>query len=457
MRKIENFFKLKEHNTTFSTEVLAGVTTFFTMAYVLFVHPQMLAETGLPRNGVYIATILSAVIGTLMMGLYANIPYAQAPGMGLNAFFTYTVVIIGGFTPYEALAMVFVCGVINMIITVTSIRKQLVKAIPETLQQAIGAGIGLFIAYIGLLNVGFINFSAGVPSLTNFQDPNVLLAIIGIAITLILMLKKVKGAILISIIVTTIIGIPMGIVDISSIGSGADSYGTVFADFKSIFGVALGKEGIVSLFTNHDIFKVIPIIFAFSLTDTFDTIGTFIGTGRRSGIFTDEDEKAMETGSGLNSKMERGLFADMVATTAGSILGTSNVTTFVESSAGIGVGGRTGLTSVVTAILFLLSIVAAPVIGLIPSAATAPALIVVGILMAGSFADIEWTNFEDAIPAFFTVLMTVLTYSISNGLAFGFISYILVKVTTGKAKEVHPIVYGSTLLFVINFVIVALG
>ncbi len=450
--KISSFFKLEENKTKISTEVLAGFTTYFAMAYILIVNPQILSEAGLPANGVYIATIAAAFVGTIVMGLFANVPYAQAPGMGLNAFFTYTVVMRYGYTPYEALALVFICGVINILITVTSVRKHIVKAIPETLQQAIGAGIGLFIAYIGFLNINFINFGAGVPELSGFSDPSVQLAMIGLVIMLVLMIKKVKGAMLIGIIATTLIGIPMGVVDVSTVNF-VGGYSEVFSDFGSIFGKALGAEGLGSLFTNHGFLQVFPIIFAFSLTDTFDTIGTFIGTGRRTGIFTKEDEKALETGKGFSSKMDRAMFADAIATSIGAIFGTSNTTTFVESSAGIEAGGRTGLTSVVTALLFVASILIAPIVQLVPAAATAPALIVVGILMSASFADIEWTNFNVAVPAFITVVMTVLSYSISNGLAFGFIAYILVKVAEGKYKEVHPIVYVSTLLFIINFAV----
>ena len=452
---MEKFFKLKDNNTTVGTEVLAGITTFFTMAYILFVNPQILSEAGLPINGVYIATILAAITGTMVMGLFANVPYAQAPGMGLNAFFTYTVVIIGGFTPYEALALVFVCGVINILITVTRIRKHIIKAIPETLQQAIGAGIGLFIAYIGLLNINFVNFGAGVPALSNFSDPNILLALIGLVLILVLMLRKVKGAMLIGIVLTTLIGIPMGVVNLGGAAQTV-SFGEIFTEFGSIFGKALGNEGIVSLFTNHSLMTVFPIVFAFSLTDTFDTIGTFIGTGRRSGIFTAEDERALEEGKGFSSKMDKAMFADAIATSVGAILGTSNTTTFVESSAGIEAGGRTGLTSVVTAICFGLSIFLAPVVSLIPAAATAPALIVVGILMSASFGDVQWSDFETAVPAFFTVVMTVLTYSISNGLAFGFMAYIIVEVAKGRARKVHPIVYISTALFMMNFILEAL-
>lgn len=450
---MEKFFKLKENGTTVSTEVLAGFTTFFAMAYILFVNPQMLAQTSLPEQGVYIATILAAVVGTMVMGLFANVPYAQAPGMGLNAFFTYTVVMKYGYTPYEALALVFICGLINILITVTKIRKHIIKAIPLTLQHAIGAGIGLFIAYIGLLNVNLIDFTSGVPALASFQDPMIQLTLIGLVLMLVLVLMKVKGAILIGIVGTTVIGIIMGVVSLDGVGISVSGYSSVFADFGSIFGKAVGPEGIGSLFSNHSMIEIFPIVFAFSLTDTFDTIGTFIGTGRRSGVFTEEDERSLEDGKGFSSKMDKAMFSDAIATSVGAIFGTSNTTTFVESSAGIGAGGRTGLTSVVVAILFLSSILFAPIVGLIPAAATAPALIIVGILMSGSFSDIDWTDFEVAVPAFFTVVFTVLTYSISNGLAFGFIAYVLVKLCTKQIKEVHPIVYVSCILFIVNFIV----
>lgn len=448
---MEKFFKLKENGTTVSTEILAGFTTFFAMAYILFVNPQMLAKATLPEQGVYIATILAAVVGTTVMGLFANVPYAQAPGMGLNAFFTFVVVDKYGYSPYEALALVFICGLINILITVTKIRKYIIKAIPLSLQHAIGAGIGLFIAYIGMLNVNLISFAGGVPELASFTDPAVLLTLIGIVLMLVLMLLKVKGAILIGIVATTLIGIPMGVVSLEGVSISLSGYESVFADFGSIFGKAISPEGIGSLFANHSLLEIFPIVFAFSLTDTFDTIGTFIGTGRRTGIFTEKDEEALENGKGFSSKMDKAMFSDAIATSVGAIFGTSNTTTFVESSAGIEAGGRTGLTSIVVSCLFLLSIVLAPIVGLIPSSATAPALIIVGILMSGSFKDIDWTNFEVAIPAFFTVAFTVLSYNISNGLAFGFITYTLVKVVTGKYKEVHAIVYVCSALFLIYF------
>ena len=454
---MEKFFGLKKNNTTVMTEVLAGLTTFFTMAYILFVNPDILSQAGIPWNAVFLATILATVVSTLVMGLFANVPYALAPGMGLNAFFTYTVVMTLGFTWQEGLAMVFVCGVFNIFITVTRIRKEIIKAIPESLQHAIGGGIGVFIAYIGMLNVGLIHTSdVPVPTLSSMNNANVLLALIGIAIIFMLLLKKVKGAILIGIIVTTIIGIPMGVVNLASAQINPGAFSAMVVDFKSVFGQCF--VGLQTLFSDPSRYlKIFMTIFAFSLTDTFDTIGTFIGTGRKTGVFSDADMKSLEDGKGFNSKMDKALFADDIGTSIGAFFGTSNTTTYVESSAGIEAGGRTGLTAVVVAICFLLSAFLAPIAGLVPAAATAPALIVVGIMMMSSFADVAWGNFEEAIPAFFASVFMGLSYSISYGIAFGFIMFTLVKFINGKGKEVHPIVIGTSVLFIINFIYTAIS
>lgn len=455
MPHLDKFFKLTENKTTFGKEMLAGATTFFAMVYIIFVNPSILGETGMPMGAVFLATIFATVIGTMFMGLFANVPYAVAPGMGLNAFFTYTVCFGLGFTWQEALTLVFICGLINIIITVTKVRKYIIKAIPKSLQNAIGGGIGIFIAYIGLLNVGGIEFGA-VPALTSFASLIPVLAIIGVVITVVLLLLKVKGAILIGIVATTIIGIPMGVTDVSSLSSGWD-IATPFKELGTTFGVIFTKDGFGSLFSSvSKIPMAILAIFAFSLTDTFDTIGTFIGTGRKSGIFTDEDLTAIEHGNNFKTKMEKALLADSVATSVGAIFGTSNTTTYVESAAGIGAGGRTGLTSVFTAILFFLCIFIAPVVGIVPSAATAPALIVVGVMMLSSFKEIEWSDLTEAIPAFFAGILMALAYSISTGIAFGFIFYVIVKVCTGKIKEIHPIMWGSTALFIVYYVLMAL-
>ncbi len=447
MNFLEKQFQLKENKTNVRTEFIAGLTTFFTMAYIIFVNPGMLGETGMPEGGVYVATILAAVIATLIMGLVANVPYAQAPGMGLNAFFTYTVCFGMGFTWQQALAMVFICGVINIIITATQIRKMIIKAIPKSLQYAIGGGIGLFIAYIGFINAGFIEFGA-VPALVNFTDVNAQLALIGLVITAVLMILKLKGSILIGIAITTIIGIPMGVTNLDFSASQFN-----ISDISQTF-FALDIGGLFA--DPGKIFLVLTTILAFSLSDTFDTIGTFIGTGRKSGIFDDKDEADLFQGKGFKSKMDKALFADATATSIGALLGTSNTTTYVESAAGIGVGGKTGLTSVFTAALFLLALVFAPVAGIVPGAATAPALIIVGILMMDSFGKIEWGNFDEALPAFFTAVVMPFTYSISNGIAAGFIFYVILKMSKRKFKEVHPIMYIVTVLFIANFIISAL-
>ena len=484
---MEKFFKLKENGTKVSTEVIAGLTTFFAMAYILIVNPAILSKTGMPYQAVFLATIIASAIGTLVMGLFANVPYAQAPGMGLNAFFTFTVCFGLGFKWQQALAMVFICGIINILITVTKVRKLIIKSIPASLQNAISGGIGIFVAYIGIKNANFLQFTSDsgtlvsindtafsatgsyekvysvvtgggiVPALVNFNNPSVLLALFGLILIVVLLVLKVRGAILISIIATTIVGIPFGIVDLSSANVSFATLGSSFTDLGTTFGAAFGKDGLQSLFSDGSkIPLVIMTIFAFSLSDTFDTIGTFIGTGRRSGIFSDADMKSLETDSGFKTKMDKALFADAIATSIGAVFGTSNTTTYVESTAGIGAGGRTGLTSVVTAILFLASVVLAPVVGVVPSAATAPALIAVGVMMMGSFKDIEWTDFEEAVPAFFAAVFMALCYSISYGIAGGFIFYCIVKTVRGKFKEIHPILLVSAILFIINFIVMAI-
>lgn len=450
---MEKLFKLKENGTTVSTEVMAGITTFFAMAYIIAVNPNTLSQAGMEWGAVFLATIISAVVGTLIMGLVANVPYAQAPGMGLNAFFVYTVCFQLQFTWQQALSMVFICGLINIFITVTKIRKIIIKAIPQSLQNAIGGGIGVFIAYLGFLNVGFITFDSGVPAIATLNQPVLWIFLIGLVLAAILTLKNVKGGILIAIIVTTILGIPFGVTTTTDTVSVSEALSAL----PSTFGVIFTSEGLPSLFSDLSRLPIVLItIFAFSMSDTFDTIGTFIGTGRRSGIFSEEDEKALETSSGFSSKMDKALFADATATSIGAIFGTSNTTTYVESAAGIGAGGRTGLTSVVTAICFALSAFLATFVSAIPSAATAPALIIVGCMMVSSFAEIDWSNLEDAIPAFFAGIFMALCYSISYGIASAFIFYCLIKIFKKQAKDIHPIIAGVALLFILNFVLLAI-
>jgi AGZA family xanthine/uracil permease-like MFS transporter len=358
--------------------------------------------------------------------------------------------------------------VINIIITVTRLRKLIIESIPESLQNAIGGGIGIFIAYIGIKNAGLLQFTsdpgtyalldsgtvvasaAAVPAIVTLNTPAVLLALFGLALTLILLVKKVPGAIFISIIATALIGIPFGV---TTMGTSV-SFSEALSQLPETFGAAFG--GLGSLFSDLSRLPlVLMTIFAFSLSDTFDTIGTFIGTGRRTGIFSAEDRKALETGTGFKSKMDKALFADSIATSVGAIFGTSNTTTYVESAAGIGVGGRTGLTSVVVAALFVVSAFAASVFSAIPSAATASAIIAVGIMMMSSFKDIKWDDLSEAIPAFFAGIFMALCYSISYGIAAGFIFYCIVKICKGEARKIHPVLWVASGLFILNFVILA--
>ena len=456
---MDRLFKLRRNGTKASTEVIAGLTTFFAMSYIIVVNPSILSQSGMPWGAVFLATIISAIIGTLVMGLVANVPYAQAPGMGLNAFFTYTVVFALGFTWQQALSMVFICGVVNILITVTKIRKFIIKAIPESLQNAIGGGIGVFVAYIGFLNVKsaagvpIIQFGGGVPEIAALNQPEYWVFLIGVVLIAVLLLLKVKGAILISIIATTLIGIPFGV---TKFAEASVSFTDACKQLPDTFLAVFREGGITSLFSDMSKLPLVLItIFAFCLSDTFDTIGTFIGTGRRSGIFTEEDEKAMESGAGFKSKMDKALFADATATSIGALIGTSNTTTFVESAAGIGAGGRTGLTSVVVAVCFAISAFFAGFVSAIPSAATAPALIAVGIMMLAAFADIHWEKLEEAVPAFFAGIFMALCYSISYGIAFGFVFYVLVKICKREIRQIHPILWVSTALFVLNFILLA--
>lgn len=462
---MEKFFKLKENGTKASTEIIAGLTTFFAMSYAIIITPSILSEAGMEWGAVFLATVISAIVGTLVMGLVANVPYAQAPGVGLTSFFVYTVCFTLGFTWQQALSMVFICGVLNILITVTKVRKYIIKAIPLSLQNAIGGGIGVFVAYIGFLNIDFISFAGAevdltapngvntmgvVPEVAKLNDPVLWVFLFGLILTVVLLVLKVKGAFLIAIAASTVLGIPLGVTTLGETVSFTEACAQLPSTFLAIF----KEEGIVSLFSDPAKLPLVLItIFSFSISDTFDTIGTFIGTGRRSGIFSEEDEKAMETGTGFKSKMDKALFADATATSIGALFGTSNTTTFVESAAGIGAGGRTGLTSVVTAICFAISAFFATFISAVPSAATSPALVVVGVMMIASFKDIDWSDFEEALPAFFAGIFMALCYSISYGIAAGFIFYVLVKVCKGRMKEINPILWVCTALFVLNFVL----
>ena len=469
---MEKFFKLKEHGTDVRTEVTAGLTTFFAMSYILFVNPAMLAQTGMPAQGVFLATIIGAVAGTLMMAFYANLPYAQAPGMGLNAFFTYTVVFSLGYTWQEALAMVFLCGVISLIITVTRVRKMIIASIPTALKSAISAGIGIFLAYVGIKNAGFLKFSinphtytvagkgadmanasitassSATPGLVAFNNPTVIVGLIGLVIAIIV--KGIRGGVLLSILATTVIAIFAGVVDLGAIDWHAASLSSSFKDLGKVFGAALGSKGLGSLFSDISRLPgVLMAILAFSLTDIFDTIGTLIGTGEKVGIIA-------STGDNNESKaLDRALYSDLVGTSIGAVAGTSNVTTYIESAAGIGAGGRTGLTALVVAVLFAISSFFSPLVSIVPSAATAPILIIVGIMMLSNLKGVDWEDLSEAIPAFFTSIFMGFSYSITYGIAAGFLTYTLVKIVKGQAKDVHLIMWILDILFILNFISMA--
>lgn len=480
---MEKLFQLKENKTTVRREIIAGITTFVSMAYIFFLNPQILGQAGVPTQAVFLAAILVAVFGTLFMGLFANVPFALAPGIGMQAYFTYTIVFGFGFTWQQALAIVFLVGVVDIVITLTHGRRAIVKGIPTELKAAIGGGIGLFITYIGLKNAGFINFivdpsnimtlngkpftgevhgavnsilaNGGVtPELTKFNNASTLLALIGFVILVVLVMRKVPGAFLISLIVTTLIGIPMGVTN-THIGAGT-SVSHAFGELRQVFGQSLGAQGLGSLFNNwHHASLALVTIFAMGLTGLFDAIGTLIGIGNQTGIFSKEDQKSFESSNGFNSKMDRALVVDTFTTAFAGIVGTSNTTTFIESASGVAAGARTGLANVVTAAGFALMILFAPLVGVVPTAATSPLLILVGIMMMGEFKKISWESLEVALPAFFTSVFMAFSYSISYGIAAGFIFFIIVKFALGKFKEVSPVLLIVSAFFLLNFAVLA--
>ena len=452
---LDKIFKLKEHKTNVLTELMAGLTTFMAMSYIIFINPAILSNTGMDYNSVYMATILSAMLGTLILGLIANVPYVQSAGLGLNALFTYTMCGTLGFTWQQALAMVFMCGLINLLITITSIRKKVIKAIPEFMQDAITVGIGLFITYIGVKSAGLIEFSVSainngianasdvVPQLTTFNTPEVILSLIGLLITGALVSKKVKNAYLISILYTTIAGLFLGVTKLPDFSN--------YTIFPSI-SPTLFKLDISGLFTaKAGLVVVIMTIFTLVMADLFDTIGTFIGTGKKSGIFK------IDKNGNMPKNLERALICDSLATMIGALLGTSNVTTYVESSVGIEAGGRTGLTALSAALCFGFSLLLAPIVSCVPMAAIAPILIFVGISMIENITKIDWKDMIIAIPSFFIIVMMPLSYSITTGIQFGFILYILVNLVNRKGKQVSPIIYIFTILFIIDFIYKAIA
>jgi adenine/guanine/hypoxanthine permease len=428
----ERFFKLKENNTNFKTEVLAGITTFMTMAYILVVNPGILSQAGMDFGAVFTATALSAIVTTLLLGLYAKLPIAAAPGMGLNAFFAFTVVKIMGYSWQFALTAVLLEGIIFIFLTVFNIREAIIDCIPLNIKRAISVGIGLFIAFLGFDNAKIVvHPEAGtIVALGNLKDPFTLLAIAGIVITAILLARKVRGALLIGIVATTLIGIPMGITKVpASIVSMPPSIATTFFQFE---------------WTHVFSLDMLVVLSTLLFMDLFDTIGTLVGVATKANLI---DEK------GNVPRAKQALMADAIGTSLGAVFGTSAVTAYVESAAGVAEGGRTGLTAVSTACMFIIALFISPLFLMIPSPATAPALILVGLFMLEPIKDIDLVDFTEAIPAFITLITMPLTYSIADGIAFGMISYVIIKFAAGKAKETHTATYIISLLFILKFFI----
>lgn len=430
---LDRVFKLSEHNTTVKTEIIAGITTFMTMAYILVVNPSVLGDAGMNKDAVFAATAIAAFIGSSVMGLLANYPIALAPGMGLNAFFAYTVVLQMGYSWQFALCAVLIEGLIFILLTVTNVREKIIDCIPKVLKHAVTAGIGLFIAFIGLVNAGIVEGGGAILQLGNMQSPTVLLSIAGLVIAAVLLSKNVKGTFLLAMVVTTAIGIVAGLVQLpSAIVSSVPSLKPVFLQ---AFSVPVNQ--IFSL-------DMIVVVFTFLFVDLFDTVGCLVGVASK-GNMLDENGKL--------PKAKQALFADAIATTTGSLLGTSTVTAYVESASGIGEGGRTGLTAITTGLLFLLSLFFAPIFTAIPAQATAPVLILVGVMMASSLLEIDFSDFTNAIPAFLTFAMMPLAYSIADGIIFGIISFTILKVATGKKKEVNLSLVLLSIMFILKFIL----
>lgn len=451
---LEKLFKLKEHKTNVKTEITAGITTFMTMAYILAVNPSILSEAGMDSTAVLLATCIASFIGTACMAFMANLPFALSAGMGLNAFLTYTVVLGFGYTWQVALLAVFIEGIIFIVLSLTNVREAIFNAIPLSLKHAVSVGIGLFIAFIGLQNAGIsINNDSTLVSIVSFTDNFstsgicAVLAIIGTFITSIMYIKKVKGSILLGIIGTWILGIICQLTGIyeptpeagyfSLLPSwGMTDFSKLGETFGECFNVDLGNVGI---------FNFIVIIFSFLFVDLFDTLGTLIGVSTKAGML-DKDGKL--------PAIKPALLADAIATSAGAVLGTSTTTTFVESSAGVAEGGKTGLTSLTTAILFLLSMFFAPIFTAIPSFATAPALIIVGFLMFSNIAELKLSDkhYSTAVPAYLCIIAMPLFYSISEGISLGVISYVIINLACKKHKEISPVMYVLAVLFILKYI-----
>ncbi len=451
---LEKIFKLKKNNTSVRTEITAGITTFMTMAYILAVNPSILSEAGMDSTAVLLATCIASFIGTILMSLLANLPFALSAGMGLNAFFAYTVVLGFGYDWRVALMAVFVEGIIFIVLSLTNIREAIFNAIPMTLKNAVSVGIGLFIAFIGLQNAGLsVANSSTLVTITSFtenfstQGICALLAVVGVIITAILYIKKVKGSILIGILATWLLGIVCQFLNIYE-PNAADGFYSLLPEMKmtdfsklsdtvgQCFKADLGSVGV---------FNFIVIVCSFLFVDLFDTLGTLIGVSAKANMLDEE---------GKLEKIRPALLSDAIATTTGAVLGTSTTTTFVESSAGVAAGGRTGLTSLITAVLFLVSMFFAPIFTAIPSFATAPALIVVGFLMFSNVAQLKLSeeNYAKAIPAYICIIAMPLFYSIAEGISMGVISYVIINLICNKGKGIKPLMYVLAVLFVLKYI-----
>ena len=430
---LHRYFEFDKHQTNLRTEIIAGITTYFTLAYILLVNPSILKEAGMDLGAVFVATVLSAVIGTLLMALFANYPIALAPGMGLNAYFAYTVVGTMGIDWRVALGAVFISGIIFLILTLTKLREMLINVIPKDLKHAVSAGIGLFIAFIGLKNAKILVPSEATilginPKFTS--DPMILLTLFGLIVTVILMVRKIKGAIFIGILVTAVVGMIFGLIPVP----------------KQIFAT---PPSIAPTFMQMDIAGALElgafvVIFSFLFVDLFDGMGTLVGVTTQAGLMKDNKLP----------RANRALFADSIATMTGATLGTSTVTSYIESSAGVAAGGRTGVTAIVTAIFLGLSLFFFPLVETFAGVAalTSPALIIVGVLMANSLREIEWKRLSDGVPAFITIIMMPLTSSIATGISMGFILYPICKIADGEWKKVHPIMYALGIIFILRYI-----
>lgn len=429
---LDSFFQLSENKTTVRTEILAGLTTFVALAYIIFVNPAILADAGIPKEAAIAATIWSTALTTMLMGAHANFPVALAPGMGLNAFFAYYVVGTLKLSWQAALGAVFISGVVFFVLTLTGLRQMLVRAVPVNIKRAIGVGIGLFIAFIGLKGAGIIvPDKATFLAMGNLAAPTTLLSIFGLLFTAVLMARGTKGSILIGILATTVLGMVCGVT------RAPHGLGDIMSFSVPSMSATLGQMDLKGAWE----YGILAIIFSFTIVDLFDTMGTLIGVAAKAGMI---DKK------GDIKNLDKAFMVDSVGTMIGACFGTPTVTSYIESAAGVSEGGRTGLTAVTVAGCFVLSLFFAPLIGLVPGFATAPALILVGTLMMGGVTGIDFTDFSEALPAFLTIIMMPLTSSIATGFAFGFISFVVIKCFTGKMREVNIVMWIITAAFVVN-------